>query len=388
LADPFLYERVYHYVLEEIRTERLQAGDRVPSEKDLAERFGVSRITTKRALHMLADAGVLDRHRGKGSFVAEHVPPLDELAAGAPARTEEAPKPASSCIALVLPDASDAFGLELLNAIEERAAEHGYHLIVRRTRDSQELEEQAIQALTGDGIADGLIVFPVHGDYYNAGLVRMVFDRSPLVLVDRYLRGIPACAVYTDNHAAAYGLTCHLVDRGHRQVAFVSPPVANTSSIEERSNGFEAALRDRGYAADAGLRFTEFQSTLPGSSDEQEAADRAAIRAFVEREPAATGFVACEYNIALLLREVFEELDQEQAAEDSFDGRSGHSEHGREIACFDSPHTRWARPFVHIKQDQRQMGRRAVDLLLAQLAGEEVPLQTVVPYALIDPFAP
>lgn len=373
MADPFLYERVYNYVLEEIRAERLQAGDRVPSEKDLAERFGVSRITTKRALHMLADAGVLDRHRGKGSFVAENVPPLDQLVAGAPVRTVVLPpKPTSSCVALVLPDASDAYGLGLLNAIEERCAEQGYHLIVRRTRDSQALEEQAIQSLVGSGIAAGLIVFPVHGDYYNASLVRLVFDRSPLVLVDRYLRGIPACAVHTDNHAAARALTRHLLDQGHRQIAFLSPPVANTSSIEERINGFEAALREHGYAADAGRRFTELHSTMPGSDREREQVDRAAIRAFVEREPAVTGFVACEYNIALLLREVLEEIDREQT---------------RVIACFDSPHTRWARPFVHIKQDQHQMGRRAVDLLLAQLAGEEVPLQTVVPFSLVDPSA-
>ena len=370
MADPFLYERVYDYVLDEIRNESLRAGDRVPSEKELAERFGVSRITSKRALHMLAEAGVLDRQRGKGSFVAANAPRLGPL------RTGHRPQPTrpetSSCVALVLPDASEAYGLELLCAIEERSAEHGYHLVVRRTRDRQEVEEQAIDALVA-GVVEGLIVFPVHGEFYNASLLRLVLDRSPLVLVDRHLRGIPACAVHTDNVAAARALTEHVLDLGHDQVAFLSTPVANTSSIEERIQGYEAALRGRGLPADTTRRFTELHSTLPGSTHESDVrADRAAIRAFVAREPGVTGFVACEYDIAVLIRDVLRE--------------AGGRDRDCVIACFDSPGAPTAAgPFVHVRQDQREMGRLAVDLLAAQLAGEDVPLRSVVPFTLVDP---
>ncbi len=383
MADPFLYERVYDWVLEEIRTESLRAGDRVPSEKELAERFGVSRITSKRALAMLADAGILDRQRGKGSFVVENVPELHALRNRGRSRRSRAR--ASSCLALVLPDASEAYGLELLCAIEERSAEHGYHLVVRRTRDRQDLEEQAIETLVGGGVAEGLIVFPVHGEFYNASLVRLVLDRSPLVLVDRYLRGIPACSVHTDNVAAARALTGHLLDQGHEHVAFFSPPMENTTSIEERIQGYEEALRDRGLAAEARRRSTEFHSTLPGSATESEArADKDAIRAFVAREPQVTGFVACEYNIAVLLREVLDETVGRRAARAEDGGAAGSAR--RTIACFDSPGMpSVASPFVHIRQDQREMGRRAVDLLVAQLSGDEVPLHSVVPFSLVAP---
>ena len=44
----FLYQRLYDYVLDEIRAGRLSAGDRVPSEMELARLFGVSRITSRR----------------------------------------------------------------------------------------------------------------------------------------------------------------------------------------------------------------------------------------------------------------------------------------------------------------------------------------------------
>lgn len=380
MADPFLYERVYSYLLEEIRAERLRPGDRVPSEKELAEQFGVSRITSKRALQLLAGAGVVDRRRGKGSFVAERLPALDSLLAAARRATRPA---GSSCLGLVLPDLSDTYGTELLCAIEERAAEHDHHLIVRRTRGRQELEEEAIEALTaedggradGKRAVDGLLVFPVHGEYYNASLVRLVLDRFPLVLVDRYLPGIPACAVHTDNVAAARALTAHLLDQGHRRVAFCSPPVENTSSIEERFQGYGEALRELGLAVADELCFTGFRSTLPGGGAADLEADREAIRAFVRSRPDVTAFLACEYAIAVMLHEVLAETG----------GEDGH-EDGPVIACFDSPARPLpARPFVHVRQDQWEMGRRAVDLLMAQLLGEEVPRRSVVPFSLVLP---
>ena len=54
----FLYQRLYDYVLDEIRTGRLSTGDRVPSEMELAQLFGVSRITSKKALQTLNRDGV------------------------------------------------------------------------------------------------------------------------------------------------------------------------------------------------------------------------------------------------------------------------------------------------------------------------------------------
>src|SRR6266516_5511793 len=76
---PFLYQRLYDYVLDEIRTGRLSTGDRVPSEMELAQLFGVSRITSKKALQTLNRDGVVERIIGKGSFVAAQLPALERL---------------------------------------------------------------------------------------------------------------------------------------------------------------------------------------------------------------------------------------------------------------------------------------------------------------------
>lgn len=362
-----LYERLYNYVLDDIRKGTLRSGDRVPSEKELARKHGVSRITSMRALQNLERAGLVERIRGKGTFVVRDPNRLDSLrssADGHPPRSRRL----TSRIALLMPDASPAYGLELMNAIEERAGERGLSLVLKRTRGQQEEEERAIDALMSSDSVDGVIVFPVNGEFYNASLLRMVLANHPLVLVDRHLKGINASSVYTDNHAAAQEITGFVLESGHRHVAFVSSPPANTSSIEDRLHGFRAAFSQRGIGTDRQHLLIDLTSGFP-NPETKIAGDREAIRAFVSRNESITGFVASEYPIALIIHDVFSGLGRLK---------------GKLIACFDSPRGQFVEPrFTHIQQNEREMGRRAVDLLLAQLEGHPTPNQSIVPYQLV-----
>lgn len=70
-TDVPLYQRLKDYVLGDIRAGRLRPRDRVPSEQELVEKFGVSRMTANRALRELASDGYLVRQTGVGTFVAE-----------------------------------------------------------------------------------------------------------------------------------------------------------------------------------------------------------------------------------------------------------------------------------------------------------------------------
>lgn len=361
-----LYERISTHVLEEIRSGALRPGDRVASEMELAAQFEVSRITSKRALEVLREAGLIERIRGKGSFVVKRLPDLEGVTTlKGPLRST---RRNHGTIALLIPDVSEAYGLELLQSIEERCAEAGANLLVRRTRGRQADEEQAVESLVASGEVDGLIVFPVHGDFYNASLLRQVLDGFPIVLVDRHLSGIPVSAVHTDNVAASRALTERLLERGHRHIAFVSPPPLNTSSIEERLEGFRAAFAERESGEYQAHQLTELRSTLPGSfTPESVRSDLELIRAFRSRHPEVTAFIACEYNLARMLDRAF--------------GRATNLV----ISCFDSPGDPIAGPpFLHVRQNQREMGSQAVDLLLAQLRGESVPKLSLVPFELVD----
>jgi GntR family transcriptional regulator len=65
-----LYARIQRFLRDEIASGRLQEGDRMPSEPELAERFSTTRATVARALQQLVFEGVVLRKAGSGTFVA------------------------------------------------------------------------------------------------------------------------------------------------------------------------------------------------------------------------------------------------------------------------------------------------------------------------------
>lgn len=69
-----LFAAIKQWVTDSIRDGELKAGDRVPSESELVQSFGVSRMTANRALRELQASGVIVRRAGVGSFIAEQRP--------------------------------------------------------------------------------------------------------------------------------------------------------------------------------------------------------------------------------------------------------------------------------------------------------------------------
>jgi GntR family transcriptional regulator, transcriptional repressor for pyruvate dehydrogenase complex len=67
--DPSLAERVGLALMDSITSGRLQPGDRLPSERDLGEQFGVSRTVVREAVRGLQARGVLKVRPGRGAEV-------------------------------------------------------------------------------------------------------------------------------------------------------------------------------------------------------------------------------------------------------------------------------------------------------------------------------
>ncbi|MCS4487579.1 GntR family transcriptional regulator [Streptococcus sciuri] len=64
------YIKIHDYIKKEIEKEHWVIGERLPSERDLAEMFLVSRMTLRQAISLLVDEGILERRIGSGTFVA------------------------------------------------------------------------------------------------------------------------------------------------------------------------------------------------------------------------------------------------------------------------------------------------------------------------------
>lgn len=68
-----LYLQLQQIVRSAIESKLLSQDDAIPPERDLAEEFGVSRITVRKAIEGLVEEGLLVRRRGAGTFVAARV---------------------------------------------------------------------------------------------------------------------------------------------------------------------------------------------------------------------------------------------------------------------------------------------------------------------------
>ena len=68
--DVPIYRQIVRQVLEALASGRLEHGERMPSQRELAQRLVVSPLTVKKAYDELERAGVLETRRGQGTFVA------------------------------------------------------------------------------------------------------------------------------------------------------------------------------------------------------------------------------------------------------------------------------------------------------------------------------
>jgi LacI family transcriptional regulator len=178
----------------------------------------------------------------------------------------------------------------------------------------------------------------------------------PLVLVDRYLKGISTDYVMTDHFGGALRGVHYLLDRGYQRVGFatwLSPAV----SMEHRLLGYMQALRERGIHPDDSLicrvegyptvDLTPLRSFLSG--DQRPTAVFAAndqIAIALYRAPAAVGLHVPD-DLAVV---GFDNLDM--------------------TAHLDPPLTTVAQPFL-------KMGQTAAELLLRRIRGKAAYLQQV-----------
>jgi DNA-binding LacI/PurR family transcriptional regulator len=340
-----VYKRIFNELREKIISGELEAGGRIPSEKELCAAYNVSRITSKRALELLAEQGFISRRPGKGSFVN----------AVLPGRGEDA---ASRSIGFILPGFSDFFGTGLFYGIEEACSDLGYRLVLKRTRDDAGEEERAISAMSGMA---GILMLPIHGEFYNSEILKLILEKRAIVFVDRKMRGLAAPAISSDNLEGAEKGTKYLLNLGHRNIAFFSGPISHTSTVEDRYQGFIRAFAElkAGYNGEFCCQKLSSTWNWPFHAPEKVAADVEIVRAHLEAYPEISAAFAAEYTLAAIVGAAVRALGRR--IPDDFS-----------LLSFDAPPQIAEPPQVtHIRQDDYAMGKLAVETLHRVISGED-----------------
>ncbi len=66
-----LYEQIVQQIEESILKGALKPGDQLPAERDLAQRFGVSRTAVREAVKALREKGLVEAYSGRGTFITD-----------------------------------------------------------------------------------------------------------------------------------------------------------------------------------------------------------------------------------------------------------------------------------------------------------------------------
>jgi LacI family transcriptional regulator len=183
---------------------------------------------------------------------------------------------------VVLPALYGEFFSELIRGIDQGARQHGYHLLVSSHHGHIDEQRNALQRLHGR--VDGVLVMSPCID--ESGLFDGLPAGLPTVLLNSGPRSDRYSVLAVDSYGGARTLVRHLIDEGHRRIAFVCGPPDN----------FDAHERLRGYRdeiAHAGLSAWE----LPGLFDE--ASGYRAGQALAHAEPRPDAVFAANDMMAL-----------------------------------------------------------------------------------------
>jgi len=158
---------------------------------------------------------------------------------GARSLRAAAPKPAT--VGFVHADIANPFMAAVHKSFEAVAAANDC-LILSGTADEQAARQHELLEAFTDRRVDGLAIVPVGeaSDPVSPILDHEIRRGTPIVFIDRD-PPLPADVVLSDHRGGAELATQHLLDHGHRRIAFLGSR-SHVHSVVERRSGFEAVL--------------------------------------------------------------------------------------------------------------------------------------------------
>ena len=214
-----------------------KSGDRAVTVTDIARAIGVSRATVSLVLRGSPLVNVDTRAKVEAELRRQRYV-YNRAAANLRRRT-------SSSVALVINDLSNPFFAEFAAGVDEALGDQGYVTLLGSTGESPQ-RQQAVLGTLMEHTPAGLILSPAEGS--DTAQVRQALGPTANVLLfNRALAGADWDFLALDNQQGAYLATRHLIERGHREIAFFGGH-ADSSSCEQRRAGYQQALGEAGLS--------------------------------------------------------------------------------------------------------------------------------------------
>ena len=251
---------------------------------------------------------------------------------------------------------SDPFMSSIVASVEKQTREEGYYLMLRGVEDAS-----ALYSLSRSWRLSGLILTGMFQDAFyetakNLGI--------PFVLIDSYVDDPDVCSVGLEDEKGGYIATKHLLEKGHRRIAFASPSIQPGGVIDLRLKGYRRALAEFGVEYDPELLFTQEISVEEGKK----------LGHILSKKKDITGIFASADILAAGIMSGLSECGVSVPGDKSIVGFDDHYLSQLMIPGLTTIH-----------QDSEKKGSLATEMILAQLRGEPIAEKNVIlPVTLIE----
>ena len=196
-------------------------------------------------------------------------------------------------------DIEETFILNLQRGVQRGVRDAGFGLLLADSGSTHEDEGQAIRDAVASGAA-GIMIFIQDGESYNAEILRLVARDYPVVLIDRYLRGVRCAVVSSDNVAGSRMVVQELLDAGHRHICVVTFSPRTASTTEDRLRGYVEALTDAGVPVDYSLHYVVDNSRVTDAGWEPDQEVVAGFVTFLLAHPEVTAIYATNAYMGII----------------------------------------------------------------------------------------
>jgi len=308
--------------------------------KDIARQAGVAHTTVSRAL------------RGSTLISAETTQHIQMIAAklgyspSAAARTLKTNR--SQALGVIIRNVADPFFSEILQGIEEVAQASGYSLFMAASQRNQEHGQAIVQAMVERRV-DGIIICstPVSTDESR----QLASFGVPIVMVNNQAAEEYRYSIYHDDVDGSRQITRHLIELGHRKIAYLGNANAGRST-HDRQSGFQQELERAGIAVPAA-----YIHQVPGGSPEN---GLAGLEHLLNLQVLPTALVCYNDMMAIGVLQAFQSAGVLVPAQMSVTGFDNII-----FSAYTNP------PLTTFDQPKRFIGAEAARLVLGLLNGSE-----------------
>jgi len=157
----------------------------------------------------------------------------------------------SNIIGVIVPRLNSVFMSQVIAGIEKEVSNANYTLIISQSLESMKKEMSSAVAMFSNRV-DGLLVSLAYDTRDIDHFENFIKRGTPVIFFDRVFENKKYPAIHIDNYKAAYEVTTHLINQGHKRIVHITGNQLQ-NVYADRFKGYKQALADNGIAFDESL---------------------------------------------------------------------------------------------------------------------------------------